>query len=294
MIKRILCALAAVTLISCAAQGPYELSLRLPPGRVTRYLMTTEQTVRQVLPGQTITVAQKSTTEYRFSVLQTAPEEAMLIEVIYEQFSLESRSSTGDLLFDSRSTKRSTPALRGMQSLIGQGFRILVDRRGRIRDIRGLEQMLEKIRSSAAAGADPAFTATLERYLNPGALVASLAGFFEFIPDRKVLPGDSWQTERPGAPGLAQRLRNTWKLREVRGGRAVLDLATAILSEGPPANGGLGGTQEGSVELELSTGALLSASTRQQLRGTVVVRGLPVPMEITGSAAIRGTVQGSK
>jgi hypothetical protein len=272
MIKRILCALAAVTLISCAAQGPYELSLRLPPGRVTRYLMTTEQTVRQVLPGQTITVAQKSTTE----------------------FSLESRSSTGDLLFDSRSTKRSTPALRGMQSLIGQGFRILVDRRGRIRDIRGLEQMLEKIRSSAAAGADPAFTATLERYLNPGALVASLAGFFEFIPDRKVLPGDSWQTERPGAPGLAQRLRNTWKLREVRGGRAVLDLATAILSEGPPANGGLGGTQEGSVELELSTGALLSASTRQQLRGTVVVRGLPVPMEITGSAAIRGTVQGSK
>jgi hypothetical protein len=295
MIRQILGALAAaVTLNACAARGPYELSLRLPQGRVTNYWMTTDQTVRQVLPGQTVTVTQKSTTEYRFSVRQSTPDGAMDIEVVYEQITLESRSPTGELLFDSRDPEQSSSALRGMQSLIGQGFRILVDRRGRIRNILGLEAMLEKVRSSSAALTNPAFAATVERYFNPNTIEASLAGFFDFIPEMKVLPGDTWQTERSGGPGLAMRLRNTWKLREVRRGRALLDLSTTIVSEGSAAEGGLSGTQEGSVELELATGSLVSAFTRQRLRGSIVVRGLPVPMEITGSATIRATVQGSK
>jgi hypothetical protein len=295
MIKQILGSLAAaLTLISCAAQGPFELSLRLPEGRVWKYLMTTEQTIRQLLPGQTVTVTQKSTTEYRFSVRQATSDGAMFIEVLYEEISLHSRSPAGELLFDSRAPERSTPALRRMQSLIGQGFRILVDRRGRIRDIGGLERMLERVRSASAAGTKPGFTATVQRYFNPDTIEASLAGFFDFIPDRKVLPGDSWQTERSGSPGLDLRLRNTWTLKEVRGGRALLELSTTILPEGSPANDGFTGTQGGRVELELATGALVFAFTRQQLRGTIVVQSLPVPMEITGSATIRARVQGSK
>lgn len=295
MIRPILCSLAAaVTLGACAARGPYELSLRLPEGRVSKYLMTTEQAIRQVLPGQTVTVTQKSATEYRFSVRQVTPEGAMFIEVVYEQISLESHSPAGELVFDSRAAERSTPRLRGMQALIGQGFGLLVDRRGRILDIQGLEQMLERVRAASAALDNPALAATVERYINRGTIEPSLAGFFEFIPDRKVLPGDSWQSERSAGPALGLRLRNTWKLREVRGGRALLELSTAILSEGPATEGGFSGTQEGNAEVELATGALVSASTRQQLRGTIVVQGLPVPMEISGSTTIHATVQGSK
>jgi hypothetical protein len=285
---------AALALGACSAQGPYELSLRLPQGKVLKYLSTTEQTIRQVLPGQTVTITQRTTTEYRFSVHETSPEGGTLLEVVYEEISLATRSPGGELVFDSRAPGRTTPLLRGMQALIGQGFLILVDRQGRIREVQGLKEMLEKARSASEASSSPAFGAAVERYFSPEAVEAGLSGFFDFYPDRKVLPGDSWRTERAAGAGLPMRLRNTWKLRVVRGGKAWLSLFTAILSEAPPERGGLAGTQEGSVEVELATGSLLAASTRQQLRGSLIIQGLPVPTEIDSTVTVRRTTQGSR
>ncbi len=295
MLKRILCLLAAaLTLCACPTHGPYELSLRLPKGKVLSYRTTLEQTVNQVLPGQTVTVRQSTATAYRFNVREIASGGGALLEVLFEDLSLATHSPAGELQFDSKNPERSTPALRGLQALIGQGLLIQVDRQGRIWEVRGLEAVIEKARSSEAAGSSPAFAQALERYLSPEAIEANLAGFFEFYPPRKVLPGDSWLTERAGAPGLALGRRDTWKLLEVRRGRARLSLSGVIGSAPSPAGEGLNGSEEGTVEAELATGALISSSSRQQLRGTIVVQGLPVPMEITGTATIRQTAQSTK
>ena len=295
MLKNILCLLAAaLTLGACSTRGPYKLSLRLPKGKVLSYRTTLEQTVTQVLPGETVTIRQSTTTAYRFSVRETASGGGALLEVLFEDLSLATRSPAGELRFDSKNPERSTPALRGLQSVIGQSLLIQVDRQGRIREVRGLEAVIEKARSSEAAGSSPAFAQALERYLSPEAIEANLAGFFEFYPPRKVLPGDSWFTERAGAPGLALGRRDTWKLLEVRRGRAGLSLSGVIGSGPSPTGEGLSGTEEGSVEAELATGVLITASTRQQLRGTIVVQGLPVPMEITGTSTIRQMAQSAK
>ena len=47
-------------------------------------------------------------------------------------------------------------------------------------------------------------------------------------------------------------------------------------------------------QVELASGALISSSTRQQLRGTIIVQGLPVPMEVSGASTIRLTAQSVK
>jgi hypothetical protein len=247
-----------------------------------------------VLPGQTVTARQSTATAYRFNVRETASGGGALLEVLFEDLSLSTRSPAGELQFDSKNPERRTPALRGLQALIGQSLLIRVDRQGRIREVRGLEEMMEKARSSEAAGSSPVLAQALERFLRPEAIVASLAGFFQFYPPRKVLPGDSWLTERAGAPGLALGRRDTWKLLEVRRGRARLSLSGVIGSGPSPTGEGLGGTEEGSVEAELVSGALIFSSTRQQLRGTIVVQGLPVLMEITGTSTIRQTAQSAK
>ena len=290
MIERLLAILAAAAcLVSCAPRGPYELAFHPSAGRVLRYRLSSQQTIRQTLPGRTAAISQESAAGYRFTVRRTFAEGGALIEVVYERIRLDSRSPTGALSFDSSDPDSGTPALRGLKALVGQGLLLLVDRRGRIRDIQGLEELLESARTAAAAS--HASAQAVAQAFSREALESSLAGFFEFYPDRKVLPGDSWQTERSGGPGLALRLRHTWTLREVRRGRALLDLSTAILSAAPSEQGGLNGTQQGRLELELATGALISASIRQQIRGTILVKGLPVPMEITGSAAIRAAGQ---
>jgi hypothetical protein len=295
MLKNILCLLAAaLTLGACSTRGPYELSLRLPKGRVLSYRTTLEQTVRQVLPGEMVTVRQSTTTAYRFTVRETASGGGALLEVLFEDLSLATRSPAGELQFDSKNPERSTPALRGLQSVVGQSLLIQVDRQGHIREVQGLEAVIEKARSSEAAGSSPAFAQALERFLSPEAIEANLAGFFEFYPARKVLPGDSWLTERTGTPGLALGRRDTWKLLEVRRGRAHLAISGIIGSAASPAGEGLSGTEEGSVEAELATGALISATTRQQLRGSIVLQGLQVPMEISGTATIRQTAQSAK
>jgi len=288
MLKKNLCLLAAaLALGACSTRGPYELSLRLPKGKVLSYRTTLEQTVRQVLPGETVTVRQSTTTAYRFTVRETPSGGGALLEMLFEDLSLTTHSPAGELLFDSKNPERSTRALRVLQALIGQGLLIQVDRQGRIREVRGLEAMIEKARSSEAAGSSPAFAQALKRYLSPEAMEANLAGFFEFYPPRKVLPGDSWFTERVGR-------RDTWKLLEVHRGRAYLALSGIIGSGPSPTGEGLSGTEEGSVEAELATGALISSSSRQQLRGSIVVQGLPVPMEISGTSTIRQTAQSAK
>jgi len=295
MLKKILCLLAAALAFdACSTRGPYELSMQLPKGKVLSYRTTLEQTVRQVLPGETVTVRQSTATAYRFTVRETASGGGALLEVLFEGLSLATHSPAGELKFDSKNPERSTPALRGLQALIGQGLLIQVDRQGRIREIRGLEAVIEKARSSEAAGFSPAFTQALERYLSPKAIEANLAGFFEFYPPRKVLPGDSWLTERAGGPGLALGRRDTWKLLEVRRGRALLSFSGVFGSAPTPVEEGLTGTEEGTVEAELASGVLISSSSRQQLRGTIMVQGLPVPMEITGTVTIRQTAHSAK
>ncbi len=295
MLKNIFCLLAAgFSLGACSIRGPYELSLRLPKGKVLSYRTTLEQTVRQVLPGETATTRQSTAAAYRFTVRETTPGGGVLLDVLFEELSLATHSPTGELKFDSKHPEGSTPALRGLQALIGQVLSIQVDRQGRIREVRGLEALIEKARSSEAAGPSSATAQALERYLSPEAIEANLAGFFEFYPPRRVLPGDSWIVERVGTPGLALGHRGTWKLLEVRRGRARLSFSGIIGSGPSPSGEGLSGSEEGSVEAELATGALISSSSRQQLRGSIMVRGLPVPMEISGTSTIRQTAQSAE
>jgi hypothetical protein len=295
MLKRIFCLLAVgFSLGACSTRGPYELSLRLPKGKALSYRTTLEQTVRQVLPGETATTKQSTTTVYRFTVRETVPGGGALLEVLFEELSLATHSPTGELKFDSKHPEGGTPALQGLQALIGQVLLIQVDRQGRIRKVRGLEAVIEKARSSEPAGPSSAFAQALERYLSPEAIEANLAGFFEFYPPRRVLPGDSWMTERVGTPGLALGRRDTWRLLEVRRGRGRLSFSGVIGSGLSPAGEGLSGAEEGSVEVELATGALISSSSRQQLRGSIMVRGLSAPMEISGTSTIRQAAQSAR
>ena len=123
---------------------------------------------------------------------------------------------------------------------------------------------------------------------------AEIADLKAQIAEMKSASGDSWLTERAGAPGHALGRRDTWKLLEVHRGRARLSFSGVLGSAPSPAREGLSGTEEGTVEAELASGALIFSSSRQQLHGTIVVQGLPVPMEISGTSTIRQMAQSAR
>lgn len=152
--------------------------------------------------------------------------------------------------------------------------------------------------------ADPGDTEKIEllQLFGDQAIKAMTGQTIAVCPDGPVGPGDTWHKKTSVSHGISVIIHETWTLKSRHNGVALLDLRSKVESNpnAPGFNVGiatvksdLGGTRNGSVELDEATGCVLKSTIRQNLSGELKLgdgiqgaEGMAVPLTIEGSTTV--------
>jgi hypothetical protein len=280
---------AVATLACCSPRGePTELALRLRPGTSMRFVLSASQDISQSIGGRTLVVTQETRAEYRLEVREALSDGRLAVHALYEAIALSTRSPARILSWDSRAPDKGTAGLGPMRELVGEGFDFIVSPRGEVEEVRGVERLAERFAGGSSEGGAPN-GASSARWLNRESVASDLALFFCPYPGGKVALGESWQTERGDGSGLGLRIRNTWRLVRRSKGTAEVALVSEVSPGSEPASAsGLSGMQQGTFTVHPGSGRVLSARIDQAIGGTIVVRGVPVAMDIKSRIRVIG------
>ncbi|GAB4092492.1 DUF6263 family protein [Flaviaesturariibacter terrae] len=274
MSKRILSALALVTLLSCnTAKNSTRLAFNFPKGKVYEYNMTMDMT--QEAQGQKGTTSMKA---------------AYLMEVTGEQDSLKTIRTTFDhigmdmnmpgmqLHIDSEEPDSSGGAKlnmeamgddpgKAMQSMMGGMFRAMkgksftmkMNREGKVLAVEGMQALADDMANgmNVADELKGAVQQSFSSQFDETKMMQTFQAYYIY-PDKAVKVGDSWVREST-ASGV--NMRNTYTVRSVEGGKVTLDV------KGDIGNDSVKGTQTGTLLIEQATGLIISGNMLQHFEG---------------------------
>lgn len=173
---------------------------------------------------------------------------------------------------------------RLFHAIKGQQFQMKVDPDGKVLEVKGMEEMAEKIINSMNMGDE--FRETLDKSFKQQFNEASLKEQFEraffIFPGKEVKVGDSWVKEQ-GIPGGAPgKFKTTYTVDEIEGEMVNLDVKSVF--SGMEESTKMTGTQSGTMVVDSRSGLIMESDLdmdieaeeggqKVKMKGKVKIRG---------------------
>jgi len=268
---------------SGATGDPVELKLNFRPG--DKYLYSTE--VKQKINMMGMSMDQNMTMEMIYSA---SGEEGgnKKLDITYDRIMLSMMSIGGKIDYDSRNPSGGDSSLAFVNSLVGKSFSISVAPNGDIVKVDGLSDLI-----GSFAAADPQTRAAMESQFSDTAVRLMMQNSFDMYPGKAVKVGESWSKKSSMSfSGISVNVENTYTLKSVADGKAtvglvsVMDLPKMNMTDQAGMTMEMKGKQEGSMEIELATGRIISGKTTQSINGKLGAGDKEMPMDINGDIVI--------
>ncbi|HNR13340.1 MAG TPA: DUF6263 family protein [Thermodesulfobacteriota bacterium] len=302
-----LIALSILCCLSCSRQDdPPGLRLHLQPGKTYTLHMTSEQMIVQDFPGRPECIRKALGMGFVFAVQKVDDEGTIYATVTIHSASLGHESGEQTIEYDSTRTPYSEipPEAAGISLFIGEQFSLSMTSEGSIREIAGVEQMIEHglDRLGISAGAErQAASQEFRNQFNEAVLKEMIGNLLAVYPDRPVRVGESWQKTSTITEGYSLFLEHTWTLQDLRNGRAIvklislgkpIDQQTSLQTETSKFYYDVHGNQEGSFELDAASGWIQRAFLTQTIQGRVILEGTQkLGQVVSWPIRIEGTVR---
>jgi hypothetical protein len=261
-----------------ASNEPIELKLNFKPGDKYLYSTQLDQKIESVM-----SMDQTMAMDMIFSYAGDSAGSKKL-SITYDHVSVNMNSPMGQMNYDSKKPGNSD-GMSGMGDIIGKTFSVWVTSDGSIQSIEGLSELL----NSPSKSGKPEMTSPL----NDTVIKTMMQGAFNIYPTNKVKIGDTWiKKTQVNANSVNLNVENTYTLKSVEGGKAILGLSATMnlpkSNMGPEGAGvqmEMNGTQEGTLDIDIATGQMLSGKIKQDIKGTITMEsmGQPIPLNIKGT-----------
>jgi hypothetical protein len=208
------------------------------------------------------------------------------LAITYDHVVMHSMSPMGKIDYDSKDTQPREKGTGLMDSLIGKSFTITVAPNGEIKKVEGMSDLINAMaKTDGGDAAANAFSDTTVRLM--------MQNSFDIYPGKPVKTGDTWvKKTQMGFATIKVDVENTYTLKSIDGNKATIAV-TSVLSlpktkMGPGGSLEMNGTQKGTVDVDVTTGQILSGKTAQDIKGNMIVEGMqqPIPMNIKGDITI--------
>lgn len=277
----LLCCLSVCLLYSCKTDDGVSLKLNFKPG--DKFLYATE--VNQKVNGN---MEQSMLMEmiYGYSGEEGGNKK---LDITYDHIRINATTPMGSSLYDSRETSEGEAAF--MNGLIGKTFTITIAPNGDIVKIDGLGGLIQAL----AGNADSETKAQVESQFSDTAVRLMMQNSFDLYPGKNVKEGEEWgKKSTMSFSGINVNVENTYTLKSVKDGIASVSVSSRmdLPRMEMPGQGGvpmqieMKGKQEGTMEVELASGRIISGKTTQQISGKISAQGNEMPMEIGGDITI--------
>lgn len=289
--------LLSILLLTCnnliADKPEIALKFNLQPG--DRYLFSSvvNQHITQDMMGQQITTTQDISTDYIYDV-QSVQSGISTINVTFNAIKMDTDiGGMQRLTYDSADPEAGTSELKVMSTLVGKSFLIYINDEGNVEEVEGLAEILGAV--------DGQQSEILKQSFSDSTMIQNMNQIINIYPTKAVAIGDTWTKTFSGP--IAGLMRSTatsnFSLSKIEGDVAVLDIDGQMnLSKLTGAGGNpmlqhaefnLGGTQEGTLEVDIKSGLPLQTKLKQDISGNIEIQGMQIPMTILSNITITGT-----
>ncbi|MBS1776954.1 MAG: hypothetical protein JSS64_11815 [Bacteroidetes bacterium] len=245
------------------------------------YLTDSRINITQTVAGLNTEMQQHMQLQSAFTV-DSLNDSTNSLTVAFERFYIKSKSSEMTIEFDSRDRNKQPNELLRLADMVNQPFRATIDKWGRVSTITSFSP--DTIVSNTKAFTDTAMRGLLEPLVS-------------FYPNKPVSVGDEWQRSFYSNAGFVNlRMTVLFQLESVHDHIANISLkgaATSISSGDPQMRGmklKLSGTQQGTLEIDTTTGLIQNAHFTQNISGTISIPNAEIPMTISSDTRIVGKV----
>jgi hypothetical protein len=282
------------------AQKKLRLRYDLYEGKSFSYKSSTEQEIEQRIMDQIIEMRQAFSYVYDFLVLEKIKKKEYRIQVTYRSLYFKQSSLDQHLEYDSENPKEELPApLKIFDALKGKSFEMLMNTRGEILALSGIDSLLEKVFLSLDMfGKDDKklIMEAIQRQFNEKSMKENMEKLFILYPDKKIKEGHSWTNITTNTILIPMHIttKYTWNETENAALKLSYDALCEASEEGDSLVIGylimhydLQGKEEGNIQIDKNSGMILEAHNKHFFKGTILVNtDKKWPVEVRGIHSI--------
>ncbi|MCF3111703.1 DUF6263 family protein [Niabella sp. CC-SYL272] len=281
--KKITLALFAVAASAVSLLHAQTVSLKFNPANGSRYdvINTNSLRMKQTFMGQVMNMDFSTISNMRYEIADAGAEKALTLT--YGPVKTDISFAGQEMHIDSESPDTANAANKALRSIRGKKVKAFVAADGSVKKMEGWELVTDALGSnkeSQAMVAELFSEATIKSLLEQG---------FKMYPGEAVSAGSTWtsaiQLEKP----YKLTMHNLYTLKKIEGGKSLISIdgkvgtggVTKMEQQGMEVEINLDGTVSGTISMDNVTGITDTSTLVQQLKGTMKVQGMDVPMEAT-------------
>jgi WD40 repeat protein len=260
--------------------------MRFEAGEKYYLRFITDQTISQTITGQEQNIEQTIGLGYDFDVKNVEPNGNAWVSYTYRWAKFIQKGVGGQLTYDSSEKALTIPPMaQGFAALLDETFSMKITPQGRVEEVEGLQTVRNNIGKKIPEGPmKEAMMMGLKQFINEEGIKEQTENSMAIYPEKPVGIGDSWRKTIALTQGTAITLENEFILKDRKNGISFIEVKSDIKSnpKAEPMKMGttnisydLSGKQQGLLEIEESTGRLISSKTNQDASGQIKV-------EVTG------------
>ncbi|MDH4238657.1 MAG: DUF6263 family protein [Phycisphaerae bacterium] len=272
--------------------------MRFKEGEKYYLRFVTEQKISQNISGQEQNMEQTIGLGCDLDVKKVEPNGNAWLSYTYRWAKLIQTGAGGKVVYDSSQKGLPAPLMaQGFAALLEESFSLKTTPKGRVEEVEGLQAIRNNVGKKLPEGPmKEAMMVGIKQFINEEGIKEMMESTMAIYPEKPVGIGDSWRKTLTLTQSAAMTVENEWILKDRRDGISFIEVKSGIKSNPKAEPIGIGSTkvsyelsgkQQGLIEVEESTGRLISSKTNQEISGQIKVEVAgqqsqqpPIPVKI--------------
>lgn len=278
----------AAFLSPVAQEGKLFFKLDLTPQSHYLSAIDMNQTITQTIDNSRQVLKQEMLMVWQYDVMDRDSDGNTHVQMTYRRVKMNQDFGQQKAEYDSDNPPEFLdPSMKGMASLVGAELDMAISPGGRILNLGGVDDLLNKMIEAMGLPENPEkeiVIRDLKRQFGEDALKQSIEQATGFYPEKPVGLGESWTNEINLSSGFPMQIISNYTLKSRQDGQATIDFTSQIKSDSSIGSMKMGpltmvynitGSQTGAILADEATGLPLSSKSKLQFSGTVTVSGVP-------------------
>jgi hypothetical protein len=285
------------------------LAINLPEGYRFNTEASVDLSIEQEFMGIRYNTQMEINTLMLLEVTGIDADSNYILSAIYQRMNIRVISVLVNMEVSSESLNPADSLSLIIRNLRGKEFRIILNRKGEMVDITGLDELIREISFSSNLPNEQKieFTQNLIQSLGKEALQDNYRSNSSFYPDQNVKETDQWEFGLTIMKnGIPMRLNSHIKLKDISKNKAILVSEGRISSQrnyidqssilSPDQTYYLTGSEVSEVKIDLKTGLILESIVSQNITGSIKTASeedktqeILIPFKITSRSTILTT-----
>lgn len=253
-----------------------DLKLNLKQGAKQNLVMTADQKIGIEMGGAKQNMNNFMSFGWTQEVQAVDEKGNATVKMTYTTVKFKMEAGAMAMEYDSEKGQAPPAMLAWLGAISGAGFTFKVSPAGKVLEVTGADEMLQKMAEKMPAAQRDQMTQQLKGQFG----AKMVENMYDYYPDHAIDNGDTWERTQKMPEPLNADAKTKYTLLDHGGGKASIKIDGTIEAQG--AGPKLTGKQTGSMVVDEATGLPSKADIQQDLKGEVQ----NMPMTIIGTITI--------